>query len=237
MYGAFAMFWVPGTSRSSRHSCPARSKARPPRGWVTTSLPWGIGGGFLSLLFTVPFCRHETDRTYRKAASSTLLVGIGGGPRHRERGIGYLPARNSSPDPGSHWRFSGWGYICAYLGQVDTSDGIGYSVAFALGILGAAIALYAIGRAGLPDTPVRRPGSVAEAERFARLAGRRRSGCSRAWRSSCPRSLRCWAASRSGCGATGTIVGLIGAGWLVATLRTPGHHRTEAVPGARAGCS
>jgi ABC-2 type transport system permease protein len=44
----------------------------------------------------------------------------------------------------------GVGFLCAYLGQVDTSDGPGYTVAFALGALGAAVLFYAFARTVFP---------------------------------------------------------------------------------------
>ena len=64
-----------------------------------------------------------TKRTRRTATSpSTVLLGVGGAAGGRE-----LVAGSSSPDflagPGSRWRCSGLAFLCAYLGQVDTSDG------------------------------------------------------------------------------------------------------------------
>src|SRR5262249_49794845 len=44
----------------------------------------------------------------------------------------------------------GVGFLCAYLSQIDTSDGIGYIVAFVLGAVGAGVLLLAFGWAAFP---------------------------------------------------------------------------------------
>jgi len=111
-------------------------------------LPWGIGAAIISLLFLVPFCRHETDELYRNAAVSTLL-GAGG-----LLCVASVAAGVFRPDflagPGLTLALLGLAFLCAYLGQVDTSDGIGYTVAFALGAFGAVVVAYAVGRAAFP---------------------------------------------------------------------------------------
>jgi hypothetical protein len=52
--------------------------------------------------------------------------------------------------PGLCLALLGLGFLCAYFSQVDTSDGVGYTVAFSLGAFGAGVMLYAIGRAAFP---------------------------------------------------------------------------------------
>ena len=36
-------------------------------------LPWGVGFGFLSLVFAIPFARQETDKTYRTYVELGML--------------------------------------------------------------------------------------------------------------------------------------------------------------------
>jgi ABC-type transport system involved in multi-copper enzyme maturation permease subunit len=111
-------------------------------------LPWGVGFGFLSLLFAIPFARHETDPKYHSLVVNGLLA-VGA-----ILAVGSLIAGLVRPDflvgPGIAIALLGLGFLCAYLGQVDTSEGIGYQVAFAIGIIGGVVALYAIGRAAVP---------------------------------------------------------------------------------------
>jgi ABC-type transport system involved in multi-copper enzyme maturation permease subunit len=111
-------------------------------------LPWGLGAGMLALLFAIPFVRHETDETLRDIAiygmlgvGALLCVGIplaGVGDPDFLAGSGVLLA------------LLGVGFLSAYLGQTDTSGGIGYLVAFVLGALGGALLLYAFGRTVFP---------------------------------------------------------------------------------------
>ena len=37
-------------------------------------LPWSVGAGFLGLLFSIPFTRHETDEQYQRAVLTGQLV-------------------------------------------------------------------------------------------------------------------------------------------------------------------
>ncbi|AWM36325.1 ABC-2 family transporter protein [Gemmata obscuriglobus] len=111
-------------------------------------LPWGLTGGFLALLFAIPFVRHETDELFRSiglngilAVGSLLCVGV-------------LVKGVQDPDwlagTGLALAVLGLSFVAAYLGQVNTDEGAGYTVAFALGAVGAAAALYAAGRAAFP---------------------------------------------------------------------------------------
>lgn len=121
-------------------------------------LPWGVGFGFLSLIFAVPFVRQETDEQFRRFAETVLLV-VGGllvvgsvfaGLIHHDFLVG----------PSIALALLGLGFLAAYLGQVDTSEGIGYWVAFSLGALGSAIALYALGAATIPTLFYDGPGAL-----------------------------------------------------------------------------
>ena len=111
-------------------------------------LPWGLGSGLLALLFAVPFTRHETDDLVRNMALNGLL-GIGGLVC-----VGVVAVGLARPDflagTGVVLAVLGIGFVCAYLGQVDTSHGPGYTAAFALGAVGAVAAFYAFGRTVFP---------------------------------------------------------------------------------------
>jgi ABC-2 type transport system permease protein len=111
-------------------------------------LPWGVGLGVLALVFAVPFIRHETDEALRDVVLNALL-GAGG-----LMVVGSLLAGVFRPEfltsNGLLLALLGLGFICAYLGQTDTTDGVGYMVGFALGAVGAAALLYAFGRSVFP---------------------------------------------------------------------------------------
>jgi ABC-type transport system involved in multi-copper enzyme maturation permease subunit len=111
-------------------------------------LPWGVGTGLLALLFAVPFARHETHQLYRDIALYALL-GVGG-----LLSAGVVVAGVFQPDflagPGLALGLLGVGFLCAYMSQVDTSEGTGYLVAFALGAVGGAALFYAFGRTVFP---------------------------------------------------------------------------------------
>jgi ABC-2 type transport system permease protein len=125
-------------------------------------LPWGVGAGLVGLLFLFPYTRHETDRFYRGLATNTLL-GLGAllcvGSV-----IGGLARPEFLAGPGLALALLGLGFLCAYLGQVDTSDGPGYSVAFALGVVGAAVAVYAIARSAVPTMLYEGPTALRRAD-------------------------------------------------------------------------
>ncbi|HEV3387054.1 MAG TPA: ABC transporter permease [Gemmata sp.] len=111
-------------------------------------LPWGVAAGFLSLLFSIPFTRHETDETYLKAISTGQL-GVGG-----LLAVGSVVAGIFNPDflvgPGIVLALLGIAFICAYFGSIDTTEGIGYTVAFILGAIGGGIVVYSLARAICP---------------------------------------------------------------------------------------
>lgn len=111
-------------------------------------LPYGVGLGLLSLLFFVPFVRHETEEPYR-TWSRYALLGAGA-----LLAVGSVVAGVILPEflvgPGVMLAFLGLGFLAAYLTSVDTSEGLGFRVAVALGILGAAALLVAVGRSVVP---------------------------------------------------------------------------------------
>jgi len=112
-------------------------------------LPWGVGVALISLLFAIPFTRHETDERYR-AVARTMLLAVGG-----VLAAGSVVAGIFRPEflagPGLALALLGLGFLCAYLAQVDTSEGAGYLAAFAIGAFGAAVLVYAIFRSSFPQ--------------------------------------------------------------------------------------
>lgn len=111
-------------------------------------LPWGAAAGLLSLLFFVPFSRHETEEPYRETTHLTLL-GVGG-----LLGIGSIVGGMIRPDflvgPGAAMALLGLGFIVAYLTTVGTEEGLGYQAAVALGIVGGIAVTLAIGKSVVP---------------------------------------------------------------------------------------
>lgn len=150
MYGLFSAMWlvlaIIASVAPGPVFTPAASGASKTMGF--NLLPWGVGFGFLSLLFAIPFARQETDKTYRSYVDLGML-GVG-----TLLALGSLIAGLVVKDflvgPGIALALLGLGFLAAYMGQVDTSEGIGYQVAFALGAVGAAVALYALGQTTVP---------------------------------------------------------------------------------------
>ncbi|MBN9121821.1 MAG: ABC transporter permease subunit [Planctomycetes bacterium] len=136
-------------------------------------LPWGVGAGMLSLLFAVPFTRHETDEFLRSVVSYGML-GVGS-----LLCVGVVLWGLRDPDflagKGIALALLGLGFVCAYLGQVETAEGLGFTVAFALGAVGAAVAFYAFGRAVFPTVLYEGPAVLRKANQsldYWRVAGR-----------------------------------------------------------------
>jgi ABC-2 type transport system permease protein len=145
-YGGFALLWLVAAIFFALVPGPLGNEGTKTVGHYL--LPWGVGFGLIGLLFIVPFCRHETEEVYRNAAVTGLLV-VGG-----FLAIGSVAAGIFKPEflagPGLTLAILGLAFLCAYLGQVDTSDGLGFTVAFSLGAFGAAVVVFAIFRAAFP---------------------------------------------------------------------------------------
>ncbi len=148
MYGMLAVVWlilgigaavVPGPVFSSAPSVTKTS------GY---NLIPAVACGILSLLFAIPYARHETDQKYQTATALGML-GVG-----TFLAIGSLAVGLAKPDfligPGIILSLLGLGFLCAYMAHIDTSEGVGYQVAFALGVAGVAVALYALARSAVP---------------------------------------------------------------------------------------
>jgi ABC-type transport system involved in multi-copper enzyme maturation permease subunit len=111
-------------------------------------MPWGLGCGLLGLLFLTSFTRHETDDFLRDIGLHALLA-LGA-----LLSVGIVVAGMVNPDflagPGLPLALLGIGFLCAYLGNVDTSEGLGYGLAFAVGALGAAVLCYTFAKTVFP---------------------------------------------------------------------------------------
>ncbi len=147
MYGGFALFWILVSLVASFIPGPMMdSTADKAVGYYL--LPWGVVTGIIGLMFTVPFCRYETEEMYRNSAL-TMLISVGG-----LLSVGSVTAGIFRPEfltgPGLTLALLGLAFLCAYLSQVDSSEGLGHTVAFAIGAFGAGVTLYAIGRAAFP---------------------------------------------------------------------------------------
>ena len=78
--------------------------------------------------------------------------------------IGSIVVGLAKPDtlvgPGVALALLGLAFLCAYMTQVDTSEGIGYQVAFLLGAVGAAVAAWAFARSAFPPVLVEGPNAI-----------------------------------------------------------------------------
>lgn len=105
-------------------------------------LPWGVGSAGVALLFLFPFLRHETEEVFRQVALMGVL-GIGA-----LLTVGSLAAGLLSPTfligPGLALALLGLGFLWLFLSQVDTTQGLGYTVAVAIGITGGVLLGYGI---------------------------------------------------------------------------------------------
>ncbi len=147
MYGGFALFWILFALAAALVPGPLGDTAIDKSvGYYL--LQWGIGAGIVGLLFTIPFCRHETDELYRNGVL-TMLLAVG-----TILSVGPVVVGLVRPEfltgHGMTLALLGLAFLCAYLGQVDTADGPGFTVAFALGAFGAAVVFYALARSAFP---------------------------------------------------------------------------------------
>jgi hypothetical protein len=111
-------------------------------------LPWGAGAALVSLLFLVPFTRHETDEPYRGAAVNALqLVGAAAA-------LGAVVGGLLKPDfligPGLALAVLGVGFLGAFLTTTDPNVGRGFRAAVGLGALGALALAVGLGRSVVP---------------------------------------------------------------------------------------
>ncbi|MBX9582859.1 MAG: ABC transporter permease [Gemmataceae bacterium] len=171
MYGASAALWLVLAVGAAVVPGPVFAAA-PAKVVGHNLVPYGVGFAFLGLLFAIPFARYEADPRYRSVAVAGMLavgavlavVGLVApvlgsvAPPLARAGQVFRPEFLAGP--GIALAVLGLGYLCAYLGQVDTSEGPGYRVAAGLGWLGAAVFLYAFARAAVPSLLVEGPNAL-----------------------------------------------------------------------------
>ncbi len=100
-------------------------------------MPWGVTTAALALMFALPFLRHEIDNFLRGIVLKLFLVlGV-------LLSVGTVLAAILQPafPVGTEVALAllGVGFLIAYLSQIDTTEGLGYTIAFALGALGGAV--------------------------------------------------------------------------------------------------
>lgn len=159
LYGTLAAAWLLLALAATVLPGPVLTKSASGVKEVGANLfPWGVTFGFLALLFAIPFARHETDSTYREVVVKGML-GVGG--VLTAIAVVYSLFR---PDFLAGWGIAvallGLAFLAAYFAQVDTSEGLGYKVAFALGALGGAAAVYALARSFVPAVLYEGPGAL-----------------------------------------------------------------------------
>lgn len=161
MYGALAGLWVVLAVGAAAVPGPVFS-AGVEKAVGYNLVPYGVGFAFLGLLFAIPFARYETEPQYRAFAVVGMLavgavlavVGMLGPvlgtviPPLARAGQVFRPEFLAGP--GVALALLGLGFLCAYLGQVDSAEGTGYKVAVGIGVLGAAVAVFAFARATVP---------------------------------------------------------------------------------------
>jgi ABC-type transport system involved in multi-copper enzyme maturation permease subunit len=137
-------------------------------------MPWGLAAGLLALLFVVPFTRNETDETLRELVLYGLLL-VGGALSIGVVAAGILGKSDFLAGPGVALALLGVGFICAYLSQTDSSEGLGYAVALTLGAVGAGVLFYVFARTVFPTVLFEGPGVLRKpngALDYWRVAGR-----------------------------------------------------------------
>ncbi len=121
-------------------------------------LPWGSGALWLALMFTVPFSRHENEEPYVSLLKRILLVA--GGAMATLAVVGGLARPDFLVGPGTMLALLGTGFLAVYLGQDDASEGAGYRVASALGLLGGAALILALGQSIVPTVLYEGPNAL-----------------------------------------------------------------------------
>ncbi|GIW83502.1 MAG: hypothetical protein KatS3mg106_015 [Gemmataceae bacterium] len=142
LYGGFALLILFYALAVSLIPGPVFASGAPDKRIGHNLLPWGVGSAGVALLFFFPFLRHETEEAYRRAALLGVL-GIGA-----LLTVGSLVVGLLSPafliGPGLALALLGLGFLWLFLSQVDTTQGLGYTVAVAMGIIGGVLLGYGI---------------------------------------------------------------------------------------------
>ncbi|HEY8505220.1 MAG TPA: ABC transporter permease [Gemmataceae bacterium] len=112
-------------------------------------LPYGAFSLLAGLLFLMPFARHETDATWRGwVLAGIAAVGAALSAGSFVAGIVHPPFMVG---PGIVLNLLGLAFLSVYVGEARAAEGRGFQVAVGMGILGAAVILYVLGRTIIPD--------------------------------------------------------------------------------------
>ncbi|CAN5560665.1 hypothetical protein BH11PLA2_BH11PLA2_04430 [soil metagenome] len=117
--------------------------------------------GFLGLAFLLAPLRNETSSQQRAISQLVLLV-FGGVLTLGAVVIG-LASKDLLVGPGFVMALLGIGFICAFLSQAGSSEGIGHFIATMLGVLGALALAYALGNAIWPTVLYEGPSAIKNA--------------------------------------------------------------------------
>lgn len=121
-------------------------------------LPYGALAGLVSLLFFIPFARHETEQPFRRLTHA-LLLAVGAALCLGAVLVGIVyPA--FLVGPGVVLAVLGLGFVGAYLAQTDTATGPGFKAAVGLGILGAVATLVAVALSVVPTVLFEGPAAL-----------------------------------------------------------------------------
>jgi ABC-2 type transport system permease protein len=111
-------------------------------------LPWGALALLIGLLFLLPFARHETDPTWRRATLATLAgVGVA------LAAVGFVGGNVSADFLATYGLTAavlGLLYLWAAVGLLGTDSDLGYRLAQAMGVAGALVVVVALVRSALP---------------------------------------------------------------------------------------
>ena len=125
--------------------------------------PWGLAAAFLGLLFLVPAARHETVPFWDSLAEN-IMLGVGAALT-----IGAVLGGIISSDflvgPAPALAVLGIGFLCAYFGQTDTSEELGFQVAVGLGIVGLVAIVVGLARSIVPTILYEGPTALQNAYR------------------------------------------------------------------------
>lgn len=118
-------------------------------------LPYGFTCFVLGLLFLLPFVRNETEQNWRKPGVTTLggvgaalaLLGFLGGSISET----FLAGSDKGVPHGVLLILLGLAFLWSFVGSLGTGSDLGHRAALAMGLVGAVVALTALGRSLLPQ--------------------------------------------------------------------------------------
>lgn len=105
-------------------------------------LPYGGLTLLVGLFFLMAFARHETEEGWRKAIRFTLMLGGLG------MALGTFATTIFLPDfltgTGAFLMLMGLAFLCSFVGQTGSDDGIGYKISQAILAMGVLFLLYGV---------------------------------------------------------------------------------------------